>query len=271
MSDLHRTDQLTEVDISGLAHAEQAMAAALAALPSRRRRGDMALSRVSEHLDHHGGFVTWSGGQDSTVVVDLANRARPGVPVIWYDSGLEFPETHTYIRQLADQLNLNLHIIPAEPDALTVLTQTGSWDHAAAHQPGTSLHQALITGPAALAHTRFGMGELTGLRAAESAGRRILLGRGDGFYTRVDGTQVLAPIWAWSGMDVLGYLAERGLPRNPVYARLISVGAPERARRVGLVVDGNNPENGRYTYLRAGWPELWTRLTDALPRLNEWR
>jgi phosphoadenosine phosphosulfate reductase len=216
--------------------------------------------------------VAWSGGRDSTVVVDLARRADPDVPVVWYDSGLEFPETRAYIDQLADAWDLNLNVIPAEPDALTVLVATGAWDHAAsAGSDVPDLHHSLITAPAAIAHDLFGVGELTGLRAGESVGRRALLAPGRGTYTRSDGSQVLAPCWSWSSLDIRGYLAARELPDNPVYGRLAALGVPERAQRVGVVVDGNNPEHGRFAYLKAGWPDMWTELVAALPRLAEWR
>lgn len=243
-----------------------------AALPSRRDRAARVLPVIEEHLRRHDGFVTWSGGRDSTAVVALARQVRPHVPVVWYDSGLEYPETHAYIRGLAESLKLNLYILKAEPSALEILALTGAWDHGALYRSDVpDLHDALIVGPAAKAGALFGAGELTGLRAEESVGRRVLLARADGHYRRANGTEVFAPIWAWSGLAVRGLLAAEQIPANPVYARLAQVGAPERAQRVGLVVDGNNAENGRFTYLRAGWPDLWAELCAVLPRLAEWR
>ena len=71
-----------------------------------RRRGPMAyqqlLDRIGEHLDEHDGFVSWSGGKDSTVVVDLARQVDPHIPVVFFDSGLQFPETIQYLEDLAE-------------------------------------------------------------------------------------------------------------------------------------------------------------------------
>lgn len=242
------------------------------ALPSQKLNANVILSSISEHFSSYGGFVTWSGGKDSTAVVSLARQVEKDIPVVWYDSGLEYPETRKYIEDIASQLNLNLHIFKAEPDALKILEKTGAWDHAAElSQQSPSIHGTLIVIPSDIAQQKFGMGELTGLRAEESVGRRALLAKNGGHYVRANGVHVFAPIWAWKTVNVKAQLASQGIPENPVYDKLKMLGAPERSQRVGLVVDGNNPQHGRYTYLRLGWPDLWFQLCQVLPRLAEWR
>ncbi|MBM4570219.1 phosphoadenosine phosphosulfate reductase family protein [Rhodococcus hoagii] len=51
------------------------------------------VDRIGNHLLRHDGYVAFSGGKDSMVALDLARRADPDVPVVFFDSGLEFPET----------------------------------------------------------------------------------------------------------------------------------------------------------------------------------
>ena len=100
-----------------------------------RRRGTRThqhlLDRIAEHLDEHDGFVSWSGGKDSTVVVDLARQVDPHIPVVFFDSGLQFPETVRYLEDLAEAWQLNYQAIAAEPDLLTVLIAGGGFDHQA--------------------------------------------------------------------------------------------------------------------------------------------
>lgn len=55
------------------------------------------LDRIAEHLDLHDGFVSWSEGKDCTVVVDLAQQVDPNIPVVFSDSGSQFPETLHYL------------------------------------------------------------------------------------------------------------------------------------------------------------------------------
>lgn len=242
-------------------------------LPSFKDKIVKVQEKILTHYEENEGFLAWSGGNDSTALLFIAQEVIPNVPVVWYDSGLEYPETREYISLLVESLNLNFTPIVTVPDALTILKNTGSWSHADSYNSETveNMHKTLITVPAAEAHKLYGNGELTGLRAEESTGRRVLLSRDDGHYIRKDGSHVYAPLWSWSDTHVKAVIEYYGYHSNPVYEKLAFLGAPEKAQRVGLVVDGNNPNHGRYTYLRNGWPDLWSQLVKALPRLGEWR
>jgi phosphoadenosine phosphosulfate reductase len=260
-----------------------------------RRRGPgripQLLERIAEHLETYDGFVAWSGGKDSTVVVDLARRVDPNVPVVFYDSGLQFPETLSYIGDLADTWKLNLHVIPAEPDLLTLLIAGGGFDHQAPDRGlGGPLAEVMIARPAALAHQHFGQGSMWGVRAQESPARRTLYSSQLAAYTasrtarsrekiraeqggevrRKDGTVTLGPIWDWQPSHVFEYLAGRGIAPNPLYSKLSALGAPVDRIRVDSIIDASQLSNGHIAWLQKGWPELFDRLAMALPRLREW-
>lgn len=259
-----------------------------------RQRGPQTyeglLDRIGEHLDAHDGFVSWSGGKDSTVVVDLARQVDPHVPVVTFDSGLFFPETLRYLEDLADRWNLNFHTVNAEPDLLTLLIAGGGFDHTAPDRrlPG-QLADLMITAPAAVAHARFGPGSLWGVRAQESHDRALLyrarlaaqtranpdMSRAQvraqfgGVIARKNGTITLGPIWDWQRGQVFSYLAGRGIEPNPLYEKLARLGAPEHLIRVDSMIDASQLANGHITWLAAGWPDLFARLATVLPRLHE--
>lgn len=241
-------------------------------LSGSKKREEQALEILRPHLAETPGYVAWSGGRDSTAAMALALSLDPSIPVVWFHSGLEYPETEDYISDITTRLSINLHIIHSDPDALTLLKQTGVWDHSAAYvAPSDNIHEALVTGPSQRAHEMFGPGEVLGLRAGESRGRRLLLTRDNGRYVRTSGARVICPIWRWSPEEVSGFLYRQDIPENPVYEKLARLGAPHLAQRVGLLVDGNGVTMGRLTWLRAGWPELFAELARDLPRLREWR
>lgn len=74
----------------------------LRGLRRSHRDSGTILDRIAHHLAEHEGYVAFSGGKDSLVTLDLARRVDPDVPVAFFDSGLEYPETYTYIAELAD-------------------------------------------------------------------------------------------------------------------------------------------------------------------------
>lgn len=242
-----------------------------------RLRG-AALGLLESHFDASPrGYVAWSGGKDSTAALHLARQIQPDVAVCWFHSGFEFPETEQHIVSLAEEWSLNLHIVYARPDALTLLAAGGGWEHSpdggdsAVAVSGAGFHRALIGAPSKVAHAVHGPGEVLGLRAEESSARRRTLSGTGGRYGRKDGVGVVAPVWSWRERDVYAYHEAYGVPLNGVYGKLAALGAPRQHWRAGLVLDGNVAQSGAVTWLRLGWPDLWSRLVDVLPRVAEWR
>lgn len=63
------------------------------ALPLERKI-QISQTRIIEYIQKTGGkcAVSFSGGKDSTVVLDLVRRVNPEIPAIFSNTGLEFPE-----------------------------------------------------------------------------------------------------------------------------------------------------------------------------------
>lgn len=56
--------------------------------------------RIMEWYEHFNGnvYVSFSGGKDSTVLLDLVRRIYPDVPAVYADTGLEYPELKEFVR-----------------------------------------------------------------------------------------------------------------------------------------------------------------------------
>lgn len=267
--------------------------AALQAIRGRNTDLGPILDRIAEHFEEHDGFLAWSGGKDSTAVLALARMVEPNVPVVFYDCGLEFPENLCYIRDLTNDWSLNLDIIRTQPDLLTALVAAGDFDpDSPTRRLPFSLRERMISEPAQRAHTRFGRGSLWGVRSAESSSRRIMyrhqlnqevtrschgccsspqqqLRRHGGLVRRVDETVTFGPIWNWTTEQVWELLHAERVPTNPVYDKLIRLGADAQSARVDALIDPAHLHDGQLTRLRAGWPDLFERLQVALPRLTD--
>lgn len=237
-----------------------------------RRLEASTAARVAASLAAWGGtWVAWSGGKDSTAVADLAHRARPGIPVVHFDCGLDFPENTAYMAQIAESRGWRYEPLRTG-DGLAALAAAGTWghDHAEGHPDAPRLWWDAITGgPSALAHARFGDRMLIGLHHDESGKRARALARASGHAVLAGGLRSWAPIGHWDTAAVWAYHRARGIPENPVYTRLREMGAPEKSLRLDLVIGADGLGYGRIMWLRRGWPDLYERYAAVLPRLRE--
>lgn len=234
------------------------------------------IDRIAHHLDNHDGYLAFSGGKDSLVALHLARQADPTLPVCFFDSGLEYPETWTYIAQLASAWSLNLDIIPAPRTTLEVLVANGTWSHHRTVGAPINLFTNNIEIPAGIAHNRYGPGEIWGLRSYESASRRVMFATAlhqepaGGTFHRTNGTVTFSPVWNFTETDIWGHISRHQLHINPIYDKLTQLGAPAHATRVSHMLDATQLENGRLVWLKRGWPSLFNTIVDVLPRAAEY-
>ena len=64
----------------------------------------MSMTRIREWVEHFDGdvYVSYSGGKDSTVLLDIVRSVYPDVPAVFCDTGLEYPEVRELALRKAD-------------------------------------------------------------------------------------------------------------------------------------------------------------------------
>lgn len=67
---------------------------------SLERKIRVTQTRIIEWHQYWNGnvYVSFSGGKDSTVLLDLVRRAYPDVPAVFVDTGLEYPEIREFVK-----------------------------------------------------------------------------------------------------------------------------------------------------------------------------
>ena len=62
----------------------------------------MSQQRIREWYDHFNGdvFISFSGGKDSTVLAHVVHEYYPDVPLVFCNTGLEYPEIQEFARQM---------------------------------------------------------------------------------------------------------------------------------------------------------------------------
>lgn len=60
----------------------------------------LSRDRIKEWYNHFNGnvYVAFSGGKDSTVLLDIVRSVYPSVPAVFYNTGLEYPEIVEFVK-----------------------------------------------------------------------------------------------------------------------------------------------------------------------------
>lgn len=64
------------------------------------RKIQVTQTRILEWYSKHNGkvFISFSGGKDSTMLLDLARRVCADIPAVFVDTGLEYPEVREFVK-----------------------------------------------------------------------------------------------------------------------------------------------------------------------------
>ncbi len=179
-------------------------------------------------FDRFGDDVVVTSSFQDCVLADLAARLRPGLTVVFLDTGFHFAETLAYLRRVEQVLGIAVQKVSANlPEDVH---PCGS-ERCCELRKVAPLREVLATKAA----------WVTGVKRIDTLERR------EARAVAWDaGKQVVKvnPIVAWSEEDVEAYIAERSLPRHPLtYVGYASIGCAPTTRPIA---EGEDPRAGRW-------------------------
>lgn len=79
---------------------------------SLQRKIQVTQTRILEWYLHYKGqaYISFSGGKDSTVLLDLARRGYPDIPAVFIDTGLEYPEIKAFVKTIENAITIRPEI-----------------------------------------------------------------------------------------------------------------------------------------------------------------
>jgi phosphoadenosine phosphosulfate reductase len=171
--------------------------------------------------------LTSSFGIQSAVLLHMATRIKPDIPVVMIDTGYLFPETYRFVDQLTDQLSLNLWVFRPRMSPIWQETRYGKlWEGG---KPGIEKYNYINkVEPMQRAVQELNVkGWIAGLRRGQSESRKELQILG-----LQDGVCKVYPILEWSNKDVHQYLKKHDLPYHPLWEEgYVSVGDTHTTRK----------------------------------------
>lgn len=176
-----------------------------------------------------------SFGAESAVLLHMVSRIAPETPVLFIDSLMLFPETLSYQRELAEQMDLrDLRIISPDRGILFQrdpdnLLHRANADACCALRKAQPLEQALQGFD----------GWITGRKQFQGTTRHHLQ-----MFERDDTHLKINPLVSWRPADLAAYMSRFDLPRHPLVAQgYLSIGC---APCTAPVAQGEHPRAGRW-------------------------
>lgn len=223
--------------------------------------------------------ISFSGGIDSTVLLDILSHSGHRLDVHWADEGWDYPETLAFLSETERRYHFHLqrfrHMdswvrwceemdrsdLAHDPQAKEAWGNPHQWD-----TTWLSLPSRLED----LEHRGYG-GSFIGMLASESRNRTYVLKGGTRPLYQVKGERGMwhcSPLADWNKRDVWAYTASRNLPYNAVYDRLAALDIPIQYRRVGPLTCFRVMQFGSHVTLKVGWPDLYNRLCVTFPKVR---
>lgn len=170
--------------------------------------------------------LSTSFGAQSAVMLHLATRVAPDIPVVFIDTGYLFPETYLFADELTRRLRINLKVYRALQSPAWLEARHGRlWEKGA--EGIEAYNQMAKVEPMKRALMELGARAwLAGLRRVQASTRESLPVVGE-----QDGRVKILPVADWTDRDVHRYLTENGLPYHPLWEKgYVSIGDTHTSR-----------------------------------------
>jgi phosphoadenosine phosphosulfate reductase len=215
------------------------------AAEDRRLSDASASERIAWALGQYGSslVLSTSFGAQAAVMLHLATRLAPDIPVVFVDTGYLFPETYLFADELTRKLRINLKVYRAAESPAWIEARHGKlWEKGA--EGLAAYNQIAKVEPMQRALTELGARAwLAGLRRVQSSTREQLP-----VVSTQDGRTKILPIVNWTDKDIYAYLTENDLPYHPLWEKgYVSIGDVHTTRPLTADI---TPEETRFFGLK---------------------
>jgi phosphoadenosine phosphosulfate reductase len=201
---------------------------------------------VAWSVEHFGDELLMSSsfGADSAVLLHMASTAKPGIRIIFVNTGYLFPETHAFMEDLRKRMNLNVWTYRTRNDPIAYLQKAGEdnpiWRKNVDACCAVNKHEPFARAIHELAPKAW----LRGVRRNQTKVRQAM------HFVEIDprfDIYAVSPLLSWTGKEIHAYLKEHNLPYHPLREKgYLSIGCnPTSCTRP--IAEGEDPRSGRWS------------------------
>jgi phosphoadenosine phosphosulfate reductase len=204
-------------------------------------------------------IMTSSFGAESAVLLHMATRAVPDIRIVMVDTGYLFPETHLFMEQLRQRLNLNVWVYRTANDPIQYLhsasEENPTWRNDVNRCCGANKNEPLGRAMKQLKPKAW----LRGIRRDQAKSRRD---RAFVEWSLRDNCWAISPLLKMNSKSIFAYMKKHDLPYHPLFEKgYTSIGCnPLSCTRP--ITAGEDPRSGRWT--GQGKLECGINVTDSL-------
>lgn len=184
-----------------------------------------------------------SFGADSAVMIHLVHRVKPGIRIVFVNTGYLFAETHAYMEQLRLRFDLRVWTYRTRNDPIGYLHQAGesnpAWrkdtDACCAANKDEPFDRAMKE-----------LAPKAWLRGVRRDQNKIRAGFQFVEWSSRANCYAISPLLNWGAKDIQAYFKEYDLPRHPLWEKgYYSIGCNPLSctRAIG---EGDDPRSGRW-------------------------
>ena len=209
---------------------------------------------INQRFKKYYKITSFSGGKDSTVTAFLVQQVLGDIPVVFSDTGIEYPETLNYVRKHGDFFG-TLLFLNSEVDFIEICRKLGP--------PSRTMRWCCFTNKGAPFSKYYANLEhkhvlsFDGIRREESNLRSNYPREMDN--TKYEKQHSAYPILNWSSLEVWLYIIWKKLPYNMLYEHGFS--------RIGCWACPNNTKFDWFLFSKA-YPEM---VKDWFQLINQYR
>jgi len=206
--------------------------------------------------------VSFSGGKDSTVLLDMVLKEAPDISIIWFDDGWDYPETHEFLKKTEERIGRKIIHVNSPLTAKFWKTEMtyGGDDPAYPHESDIEYQD----------WARQFNGSFMGLRREESVQRHFTLAKSSLYYCASFKHWHCSPLANWKWEDIWGYIGGMDIEYNQVYPKLYDMGITLEKSRVGPLTAWMIYQWGSLATIKRGWPDLYNRFMKAFPEARSY-